>query len=133
MKQVYEHELDVRWGDMDAVGHVNNATYLTYFEQARISWLASIDAGKVSVSEAAGPVMANVSCEFRRAIVHPARLRIEVTAGPAGRSSLPTGYRIVDAKDPSVEYATGSSVLVWIDYRTGKPVPVPDSLRETLL
>lgn len=132
MKQVYEHELDVRWGDMDAVGHVNNATYLTYFEQARIGWLASIGAGAVAFSETAGPVMANVSCEFRRAIVHPARLRVEVTAGPAGRSSLPTGYRIVDARDPTVEYATGSSVLVWVDYRTGKSVPLPEELRSVL-
>lgn len=131
MQQVFAHELDVRWGDMDAVGHVNNAKYLTYFEQARIHWLAALG-GTVAFSEATGPVMANVSCEFRKPIVHPARLRIEVMVGAPGRSSLPTGYRIVDARDPAVEYATGASVLVWIDYRTGKTVPLPDAVRETL-
>lgn len=131
MRRVHEIELDIRWGDMDAVGHVNNATYLTYFEQARIGWLAALG-GRLAFSEAQGPVMANVSCEFRRPIVHPARLRVEVLAGEPGRSSLPTAYRIVDAADPSIEYATGSSVLVWIDYRSGRPVPVPDAVRASL-
>lgn len=127
MKRVYEHELEVRWGDMDAVGHVNNAKYLTYFEQARIGWLDSLEV--VAMNRTRGPVMANASCEFRRAIVHPARLVVEVSVGSPGNSSLPTGYRIRDANDPGIEYAVGASVLVWVDYTTGKTVPVPDEIR----
>lgn len=112
---------------MDAVGHVNNANYLSYFEQARIAWLDSLMTGAMTREQ--GPVMANVSCEFRKPIVHPARIRVEVSLGAPGRTSLPTGYRIVDVADPAVEYATGASVLVWIDYRTGKSVPLPERIR----
>ncbi|MEX0899062.1 MAG: thioesterase family protein [Gammaproteobacteria bacterium] len=128
MKRVYEHEIEVRWGDMDALGHVNNATYFTYFEQARISWFRALTRDAV-MSRKQGPVMANASCEYRRAIVHPAHVVVEVLLGEPGRSSLPTGYRIRDALDASVEYATGASVLVWVDYETGKPVPLPDEVR----
>lgn len=127
MKPVFETEIEVRWGDMDAVGHVNNAVYFTYFEQARITWLDSL--GIAAMTHERGPVMANASCEFRRAIVCPARIRVEVSLGEPGRSSLPTGYRITDADDPAVEYATGASVLVWIDYKTGKSVDLPDAIR----
>lgn len=127
MKPVYTHRLEVRWGDMDAVGHVNNATYLTYFEQARIGWFDSVEV--VAMNRSRGPVMANVTCEYRRAIVYPAQLLVEVSVGTPGNSSLPTGYRIVDASDPSIEYAVGGSVLVWIDYTTGKAVPLPDAVR----
>lgn len=131
MKKVHEHTIEVRWGDMDALGHVNNATYFTYFEQARIAWFAGLAGGKV-MDRRHGPVMANAACEFRRPIVHPARVVVEVLVGDAGRSSLPTAYRIVDAADPAVEYATGSSVLVWVDYSTGKSVPLPDGIRALL-
>ena len=131
MKRVHEHPIEVRWGDMDALGHVNNATYFTYFEQARISWFRTLTGGAV-MSRSQGPVMANASCEFRRPIVHPARVVVEVLVGPPGRSSLPTGYRIIDAAERTVEYATGASVLVWVDYATGKPVPLPDDVRQRL-
>ena len=131
MKPVHEHEIEVRWGDMDALGHVNNATYFSYFEQARISWFRTLTGGAV-MSRSQGPVMANASCEFRRAIVHPARVVVEVAVGEPGRSSLPTFYRIIDAADRTLEYATGASVLVWVDYTTGKSVPLPDDVRQLL-
>jgi acyl-CoA thioester hydrolase len=128
MKTVHREKITVRWGDMDAVGHVNNAKYLTYFEQARVGWLESLVSGAMSRSQ--GPVMANVACEFKRAIVYPATVIVEVALGSAGRSSLPTGYRIVDADDPAVEYATGSSTLVWVDYGKGGSVALPEMIRE---
>ncbi len=127
MKLVYEQVMDVRWGDMDAVGHVNNAKYFTYFEQARIGWLDSLEIA--AMNRTSGPVMANASCEFRRPILHPARIVVSMGVGTPGRSSLPTSYRIRDANDPELEYATGSSVLVWIDYTTGKSVLLPDGIR----
>lgn len=128
MKVVFRQRIEIRWGDMDAVGHVNNAKYLTYFEQARVGWLESLVSGAMSRSE--GPVMANVACEFKRAIVYPASVIVEVALGDPGRSSLPTGYRIVDADDPALEYATGSSTLVWVDYEKGGSVALPGYVRE---
>jgi acyl-CoA thioester hydrolase len=127
MKKVFEMELDVRWGDMDAVGHVNNAKYFTYFEQARIGWLDSLEVA--AMSRRSGPVMATATCEFKQAILHPARIVVEVLVGNPGRSSLPTGYRIRDARDPGIEYASGTSILVWVDYTTNKSVPLPDAIR----
>lgn len=129
MKPVHECELEVRWGDMDAVGHVNNAKYFTYFEQARIGWLESLEVA--AMNRRSGPVMATATCEFKRPILHPARIVVEVLVGTPGRSSLPTGYRIRDARDPDVEYASGTSILVWVDYTTGKSVNLPDAIRAT--
>lgn len=130
MKLVHELNIDVRWGDMDAVGHVNNATYFTYFEQARVAWLATL--GQAVMSEVAGPVMATAVCEFRRPLTWPARVTVRVLAGPPGNTSLPTAYELVDADDPGVLYARGESVLVWFDHRAGEKAPLPDSIRAAL-
>ena len=122
-QHVHTTEISVRWGDMDAAGHVNNSRFFSYFEEARVQWLkATLDA---SMFAEKGPVLAQAACDFERPVHHPATLHIEVYAEPPGQSSLPTYYTArLDASDDVV--ATGSAVLVWVDVETGKPVPVPD-------
>jgi acyl-CoA thioester hydrolase len=122
-QQVHTGTIPVRWGDMDAAGHVNNSRFFSYFEEARVEWLkATLDA---SMFDESGPVLARATCDFERPVHHPATLEIEVYVEPPGRSSLPTYYvaRLANTDDV---VATGTAVLVWVSVETGEPVAVPD-------
>lgn len=125
--EFFQLELDVRWGDMDALGHINNATFFTYIEQARIAWLESLRGGWRS--EGAAPVLARVECDFRRPIHHPARLLIGMGLIRAGNSSLTLTVSIRDATSGE-NYANAQTILVWVDPASGKPVSLPRSVRE---
>lgn len=126
-------DLDVRWGDMDALGHVNNAAYLTYFESARVDWLTKVAAGaSVGHGTADGPVVVNSFIEYRRPVVYPARIRVRLYCAPPGRSSFDTSYELVDAADPECLYAVGSARVVWVNHREGRSAPLPDAIRTLL-
>lgn len=126
--EVLAIEIPVRWGDMDAFRHVNNTLYFRYFEQIRCEWLDDIFPGWDAADE--GPILATSSCNFRIPINYPATVRVSMYCAEPGNSSIKTFYRITDADDPSVLYAEGDCVVVWIDQKTGKSKRVPDFIRE---
>lgn len=115
----------IRWGDMDAFGHVNNAMYFTYFEQARIDWLDSIN-------HKHGLVLANVSCTFKRPVVYPASLEVRLYAGDAGHSSLDTFYQLGSAEKPGEICAIGHGTIIWYDHVRGCSVAIPDDVRRVI-
>ena len=120
-------DIIVRWGDMDALAHVNNAAYFTYFEQARMAWL---DKHGHDYRDT-GPILAATSATFLEPVTYPAHLAINLYCGVAGRSSLTHYYDVVDRNSPERVFARGEAVIVWIDQRTGKSTPLPDELRAT--
>lgn len=122
--------IPVRWSDLDALGHVNNAAYLTYCEQARIDVLTAIAPGWWT--EEQGPVVAQASIRYRRPIRTTGTVIVEVGFEPPGRSSLGTTYRLALASDPATTVAEADALLVWVNAVTGRPVPLPDALREAL-
>jgi len=120
---VHTAAIPVRWGDMDAAGHVNNSRFFSYFEEARVEWLkATLDA---SMFDESGPVLPRATCDFERPVHHPATLRVAVHVEPPGRSSLPT-YYIARLANTGDVVATGTAVLVWVSVETGESVAVPD-------
>ena len=123
-------EIPVRWADQDTNSHVNNATYFTYFEQARILWLRSAEMNALR-PDGQGIVVARASCAYLKPIPYPETLQVPMYTGKLGRSSIPTYYEIF-GEDRSVKYAEGEVVLVWIDRTTGKSLPLPEALREAL-
>ena len=126
-----EQELDTRWGDMDALGHINHATYLSYCETVRVAWFEQLS-GRIGESAGAGPVLAQVRCDYRLPVVHPARLRVSMHGHVPGRSSVRTDYEIRDAEQPERLYATSTAIVVWVDYQDGKSRPLPPSIRDVL-
>lgn len=122
-QHVHTTQIAVRWGDMDAGGHVNNSRFFTYFEEARVKWLRATLDGPLFVES--GPVLAEASCDFKQPLLHPATLVIDVYATPPGRTSLQNVYDAALAESGE-RVATGTAVLVWVDAETGEPVPVPD-------
>lgn len=117
----------MRWGDMDAIGHLNNTYYFRYLEQIRVEWLA--DMGDTIDPAGVGPVLASTGCVFRRELTYPATLEISVELVKLGRSSLQLRHQFRRAGEPDVVYAVGEVTLVWVDYQAGKPVAIPDALR----
>lgn len=117
----------VRWGDMDAMGHVNNAAYFTYCESARIHYFEAIglEVGTVH-EEGFGPAVVTATCNFRRQVHYPADLEVGVACTRIGTSSFTLAYRIRRADDQTL-VADGTSVVVWADYRAGTSAPLPEA------
>ena len=114
----------MRWGEMDALGHMNNVSYFRYFEQARISWFDSL---KIDYSpESEGPILGTINCKFIRPAIYPADLEITTYVGNPGRSSFMMFHEMVLASDPATLYAEAWTVMVWIGIGDGKSRPLPD-------
>jgi len=129
LKLVHEMRIPVRWGDLDAMGHVNNTIYFRYFESLRIEWLQKF--GAEPNPEGVGPVMANGFCNYIRQIEYPGEIiaRHYVTAPKAGSKSLDTYFTLAMSDAPDVVSANGGATLVWLDFPNKKTVALPDELR----
>ena len=130
-RQVHREVMAIRWGDMDAMLHVNNTVYFRYMEQARISWIDSWGVGNTA-DQAEGPVIATAGCRFKRPLKYPGDVEVMVYAGRLGRTSMPTYYEIRRTDEPEVVYATGEALFVWVDNRSGRPAPFPEPVRAML-
>ena len=120
--------MHVRWRDLDAFNHVNNSSYLTFLEEARLQWLRTVPGEWFHAH--AMPVMAAVELHYRKPIEWPAEVDVQLSCERMGRSSVTIGNRIVDRNDASIVYADGNVVMVWIDPATGASVPLPDAIRK---
>jgi acyl-CoA thioester hydrolase len=121
--------LPIRWGEMDAMRHLNNAMYLRLMEENRIEWLRSLQI-KLGSSKGPAPVMMNVYCEFLKPITYPSVVDTSVLVGYLGRSSVQTFHTL------TVEgtlYARGAVKLVWIDPLSGKSLEIPADVRAALV
>jgi acyl-CoA thioester hydrolase len=131
MPQIYSHRLDVRFRDCDPLGHVNNAVYLTYLEQARLHcWRALWGFGEPG-SPVPGIIMARAEIDYRMPAHYGQTLEIRIDLAAIGRTSFTYDYEIVDEENRSV--ASARTVQVMYDYTTAKPVPIPDEIRRKML
>lgn len=129
MKQVFVSRIPIRWGDMDAMGHVNNTVFFRYLEQARIEWYGNLGrSGKAGVETA----VVHCWCTYHLPLHYPGELEIRTYAGHPGRSSFRIVQEIRRADDPDTVYATGGSTVVWTDALTGKSVPLPHKMLELM-
>jgi len=120
--------LDVLWADMDALGHVNNARYFTWFESARIALLERLGIVAAGPSRV-GPILATTSCDFLAPIRYPARVHASARVSKVGRTSLTIDYEVATSERV---HARGSSVVVLVDYETSAKVEVPDAVRAAI-
>jgi len=129
-KQVHVERMRMRWGDMDALGHMNNTIYFRYFEQARIAWFEAIGADYVKLPE--GPILGSIACRFVLPAVYPCDLDVTLVAGQPRRSAFPLYSELRDAADAQKVYARCEAMMVWIDLADGKSRPLPDWMRTHL-
>ncbi len=127
-KLTLEMTIPIRWGDMDAMGHVNNTLYFRYLEIVRIEWLHR--AGGAPDPAGEGPVIVNAFCNFLRQLEYPGDVLARHYVAGAGRTSFNTYIELSRTDDPDVVYAEGGARTVWIDFPRKKAVPLPPWLRE---
>jgi acyl-CoA thioester hydrolase len=119
--------MPVRWGDLDAFNHVNNATFLVYAQEARLAWLADVDG--TWFDETMMPVVAAAQINFRRQLAWPAQIVVELGVKRIGNASLTITHCIVAAENAGQIYADGEVVMVWVDPGSGRSVPLPEAIR----
>ncbi|HSD17925.1 MAG TPA: thioesterase family protein [Thermomonas sp.] len=115
----------LRWSDLDAFNHVNNARYLTFLEQARIEWFETV--GEPWMTDDIGPVVATATLNFKRPVEYPTNIAVELFTDKLGNTSVTIGHRIV--ADDGTVHCDGHVVAVWVNRRSGKPVPLPAAVR----
>ena len=129
-KLTYEMVIPIRWGDMDAMGHVNNTIYFRYLEIIRIEWMHSV--GGASDPHGQGFVIANAFCNFIKQLEYPGDVVARHYVAEPGRTSFDTFITLERSDAPGVIYASGGATAVWVDFKQQKSKPLPDWLRRLL-
>ena len=127
-KLTFEMTIPIRWGDMDAMGHVNNTLYFRYCEIVRLEWLHHVGAAPNPNGE--GPVIVNAFCNFIRQLEFPGDVLARHYVANPGRSSFDTYITLERTDSPGLIYAEGGSKTVWTDFKAQKSMPMPDWMRE---
>lgn len=128
-KLVHTMRQDIRWGDMDAFGHVNNTVYFRYMESARLAFMEQATEGG---AQGEGPVIVTAYCTFSKQLKYPGQIEVRTFVGTPGRSSIEVTHeiRLVDADGAAeVIHAEGGAKVVWVNYAAEKSVPLPEGLK----
>ena len=127
----YRSPVEMRWNDLDEVGHVNNAIYLTYFEQARVFYFHESCQWNWKDD---GVIVASNLVNYISPLFFPSPAYIYVRTTRLGTKSFDVEYQLVNEYPDRKELiVTGKTVLVMFDYKTQKPFPIPDHLRAKLI
>ncbi|MFN4360679.1 MAG: acyl-CoA thioesterase [Hylemonella sp.] len=127
-KWVFELDMPIRWGDMDAMGHVNNTVYFRYMESTRIEWFRSIGCEPDPRGE--GPVIVNAFCNFYRQLEYPGDIRIKLYASNPARATFDTWATIERLDQPGVVHAAGGATVIWVDFQAQQSRTLPEWLRQ---
>jgi acyl-CoA thioester hydrolase len=124
-------EVPVQWGDQDAFGHVNNTIFLRWFESARIAYCRRVGLSAPRDGAGVGPILAAISCNYRRQVTFPDTVRIGSRIARIGRTSLVMEHAILGEESGAL-VADGSSTIVVFDYEAQTPTPVPVEIRRAI-
>lgn len=123
--------IQVRWGDMDALGHVNNAVFFTYLESGRAEYFARSGLFAHVGEGGHGPILAGIRCDFRAQVKYPDELVSCASITRLGNSSFTMVQRLVRAGSGET-VADAEASCVWLDYGTGRSQPIPDEIRRAV-
>jgi acyl-CoA thioester hydrolase len=128
----FSYPIEVRYGDLDPQGHVNNAKYLTYMEQARVGYIRNLGVWKGDSFIDIGIILADARVTFHKPITLGMDVRVAVRVSKLGNKSLTMEYRLENGAGGE-RLASGFSVLVAYDYRSDQTIPVPADWRQAIL
>ncbi|PHM21184.1 MAG: thioesterase [Curvibacter sp. PD_MW3] len=126
-KLVAEMAMPIRWGDMDAMGHVNNTVYFRYLESARIEWFRTIRCEPDPQGQ--GPVIVNAFCNFYKQLEFPGDIVVKTYVSDPGRTTFESWHTIERVDQPGVISAAGGATVIWVDFPQQKAVTLPDRIR----
>jgi acyl-CoA thioester hydrolase len=128
-RNAFTYQIEVRFRDLDPLGHVNNSVYLTYLESARIAyWMdvtSSRDVKRLDM------ILARVEVDFRSPAYYGDRLDVATWCVSIGQTSFVLESRITEHRTNRL-VAEAKKVLVYFDHAAGKPRPLPPEVRERL-
>lgn len=127
-KLVYETVIPLRWGDMDAMGHVNNTLYFRYLEIARVDWLEKAKCGVNPQGQ--GPVIVNAFCNFYRQLEYPGEVLAKLYVSDPARTTFETWCTLERTDQSGVIYAEGGATTIWVDFPLQKAIALPDWVRD---
>ena len=123
--------LPVLWGDMDAFQHVNNTACIRWFESSRIRLLEQTDLSGLMDVRGVAPILASVTCNYRRQLSYPDTVHIGSRVSRVGNTSLTIEHAVVSEARDCVA-SDGQSVVVCFDYKTQRPTRVAGELRDAV-
>jgi len=129
-KQVFELVIPIRWGDMDAMGHVNNTSYFRYMETIRLDWMRAANAMPNPLGE--GPLIVNAFCNFYKQLEYPGDVLARMYTSDAARTTFETWTTLELVGEPGVIYAAGGATAIWVDFPKQKAIDLPQWLREVV-
>ena len=124
----HEIRLEVRWGDMDAYGHVNNSLFFRYLESGRFAYIQDIFPPLVAETIPV-IVLADIQCRFEAQIVFPAEIVVKTKVVRLGNSSFDIYAELWHGVK---RCAKSKAVMVWLDQKTSKPIPIPEMFVEKI-
>lgn len=127
----FHHPIEVRYGDLDPQGHVNNAKYLTYMEQARVAYIKHLGLWKGGSFLDFGIILADIQITYHAPILFGGTPRVWVRISRLGNKSMRMDYRLDDSNGAG-DYATGTSVIVAYNYNDGQTIPIPETWRQVI-
>jgi acyl-CoA thioester hydrolase len=129
----FETAIDLRYGDLDTYGHVNNAVYATLMEEARLNYLrtvlADVETDLASMDGGTGIVLANLEIDFERPLRDAEEVSVGVRVPSLGSSSIPFEYEL---RDDHGVVAVAETTLVVIDTESGQSIEIPDTWRAAI-
>jgi acyl-CoA thioester hydrolase len=129
-KLVFEVQIPIRWGDMDAMGHVNNTAYFRYLETCRIDWMRSV--GCMPDPKGEGPVIVNAFCNFYKQLEYPGDVLLKMYVSDPRRTTFESWGTLERSDRPGVIYAAGGATTIWVDFPKQKAITLPDWMRALL-
>lgn len=126
-------QFPVAWGEMDALGHVNNIVYFRYFEGARVAYLAKINFIDPEQNGGIAAILASTQCDFRKALAYPDTVSIgaRVVEIPSSRDRFTMEYRLVSHRLQKIA-AEGKGVVVAYNYRDKRKAELPEVVRKNI-
>ena len=122
------YKVPVQWGDQDAFGHVNNTVHIRWFETGRVAYLRAAGWDTTLRSKNIGPILASITCHYRRQVTFPDTVVIGSRVAEMGRTKCTIEHALFSKREQAI-VADGISIVVMFDYQKGRPVRIPDELR----
>jgi len=125
-------DLNIEWGDMDALRHVNNIEYFKYFQVARIAYFEKIDSESVMGDTRISSILASTQCKFIYPLAYPDSISVGVRVDAMADQYFTMQYAVVSHKHQRLA-AIGGAKVVMFDYANNKKVSIPNEIRKTII
>lgn len=127
----YFFEMPTRWGDADALGHINNALYARYYESARLDYFETLMDMHFTPELSSGVILADIKIAFLHQLHYPTKMEIGSRISRMGNTSLDMDAAVF-IKGENEVINTSRATLVWFDYKANQNKTIPDENRKMI-